>query len=855
MSGAASEATKAAASTETAAALLLLGHPAEAEAVLVGVSDTPSTALVGEALARQGRPLDALPQLIGALEQDPSQPAHWRSLIATLADAGLLDAARQALSQGVALGLPRADAGALEILLRARVTYGAPDPEGPPVEQPALEPAPAKPGPPPALVAEAKRLYALFLRGKHGRVAALARQVARRWPYHSTGHEFLASALEACGRPKDALAPARRLVSLAPGDVAARMRLDRLIAAANGGAEAVGGFGVTTLPPEASSAAEAWQRANQLHRDGCVADAIVAYRAADALCPNIAEIKHALAALLQATGRFDECVDELAKAVAIKPRSLHLRQAHAGVLLQQLRYAEAAEAYRAALELDPDNGECLTGLAAALKVIGALPDAEAMTRRAIDAGEDSVSVHATLGHILQLQGRIDEALACFRKALARDPDDVLAGSGLLFCETHNGDGGSEALFNAHRDYGARLERRIAPMHHARGSRAHAGAPRLGFVSGDLRAHAVAHFVAPFLFELRARGFELYAYSTYPTPDHVTAHLRGAFACWTEAHAMSDEQLAHQIAADRVDVLFDLSGHTAHHRLAVFAARPAPVQVSWIGYPATTGLGRMDYFICNAMLAPHGLLEGQFTEKLLRLPFSTVFDPFRIEPPVAPLPAQGRGHVTFGSFNRLSKVTPEVIGLWSRILAAAPATRMMVAAIPDEPARLRLLAAFAANGIPAERLDTQPRASFERYLALHDGVDLILDTFPYAGGTSTCFAQWQGVPTLTLAGATMQSRVGASLMAHLGLHGFVANSTDDYVEKAVAWAARWPDLAAVRAGLRPALARNMTDATRVVDGLEVALHSIWRRWCHGLPPESLDIALEAGSILDVPLECG
>ncbi len=846
-----------AAAADTAAALLLEGHAAEAEALLAGCTDAHGAALLGEALARQDRPMEALPHFISALEQDPSQPLHWRGFVATLAQAGLLDAARQALEQAVALGLPRAEAGALEILLRVQAEHGAPRAEDPaPTE--AVDGTPTAPaaGPPAALVAEARRLAGLFQRGRYGRVAALARQAVKRWPHHATGHEFLASALEALGRPAEALPPARRVVSLAPGDVAARMRLDRLIAAAHdGSATHQGGFGVATLPPDAGPAAAAWQRANALHREGRTEEAIAAYREADALCPDVAELKHALAALLQATGRLEECAAQLARAVEVKPHSLHLRQAHAGVLLQHLRHAEAAEAYRAALELDPDNGETLTGLAAALKVVGRLPDAEAMVRRAIAVGDDSVSVHATLGHILQLQGRIEEALACFRAALARDPDEVLAGSGLLFCETHSGESGPEALFQAHRDYGARLERRVAPMRHSRKLRAHAGPPRLGFVSGDLRAHAVSHFVAPFLFELRARGFELYAYSTYPTADHVTHHLRRAFACWTEAHAMTDAKLAAQIAADRIDILFDLSGHTAHHRLAVFAAKAAPVQASWIGYPATTGLTRMDYFLCNAMLAPHGTLETQFTEKLLRLPFSTVFEPFRVEPPVAPLPALTRGHITFGSFNRLSKVTPEVIALWARILHAVPGARMMVAAIPDEPARLRLLDAFAAHDIDAARLDTQPRTGFERYLALHDEVDLILDTFPYAGGTSTCFAQWMGVPTLTLAGDTMQARVGASLMAHVGLHGFIATSPEDYLARAAAWAARVPELAAVRAGLRDSLARGMTDPTRVVDGLEVALHGMWRRWCHGLPPESFDIALEAGSILDAPPGAG
>lgn len=799
--------------------------------------------------AQRQAALAALPPLIAALEADPAEPAHWRAFILGLAEAGLLEAAERALRQAASLGLSRADAGALEILLRLRAAYGPPR-EEPPAPETATEQAAPGAATPPALLAETRRLYALFAEGRHGRVVRLAREVARRWPHHAAGHEFLAAALEQLGRHAEALAPARRVVSLAPADVGARLRLDRLLAALRGEPAAGGGFGIATLPPEAAAAAAAWQRAHALHREGRIEEAIAAYREADALHPGIAELKHTLAALLQATGRSEASIAALAEAVAAKPRSLHLRQAHAGVLLQAMRHQEAAAAYRAALELDPENGESLVGLACALKATGPLAEAEAMARRALACGEDSVAAHSTLGHILQLQGRTEEALAAFRIALQRDPEEMQAGSGLLFCETHAGETDAETLFRKHRAYGERLERRVAPLRHDR-SRRHARAPRLGFVSGDLRAHAVAHFVAPFLFELARRGFELHAYSTVPAEDAVAAHLRQPFRAWTEAQAMDDETLARRIVEDRVDILFDLSGHTAHHRLPVFARKAAPVQASWIGYPATTGLARIDYVLCNPVLAPHGLLDGQFTEKLLRLPFSTVFDPFRTAPAVAPAPCLARGHVTFGSFNRLSKVTPAVIALWARILHAAPGTRLMVAAVPDAAARERLLAAFAAHGIPPERLDTHERTTLERYLALHAEADLLLDTFPYAGGTSTCFAQWMGVPTLTLAGATMQARVGASLNAHLGLHGFIAADEAEYLARAVAWAARPGRLAALRGELRGRVASRLTDPSRVVDGLEVALHGMWQRWCHGLPAESFDIRLEAGSILDAP----
>ncbi len=840
--------------SEAARAMLLSGDAAGAERILRPLlrqaPDAALSYLLGQALARQGRPMDALPHLLDALQADATRAEHWRDFVAALLDAGMPDAARQALGQAVQLGLPRADAGALEILLRIRETSGAPRDDAP---EEVWAPPPPEAGPPPlppALLAEARRLLDLFAKGRHARVAARARIIAKRWPQHVAGHEFLAAALEAMGEVEQALPPARRVVSLSPGDIGARLRLDRLIARRRGEevADATQVFGQAKLPAHAQGAAALWRQANALHREGRIAEAIEAYREANRLAPDVAELKHALAALLQATGRLEECSRLLAEAVALKPTSLHLRQAHAGVLLQRLKYPEAAMAYREALELDPENGESLAGLANATKVTGQLAEAEQLARRAIEYGDDSVTVHSTLGHILQLQGRTEEALASFRLALAREPNEVVAGSGQLFCETHSGHRTPQELFEAHRGYGERLERRIQPIRHDRRLRRHAGPPRIGFVSGDLRSHAVSHFIVPFLKELHTRGFEMHAYSSHPTEDHVTRFIRPVFRGWTAAHGMTDADLAAAVQADRVDILFDLSGHTAHHRLSLFAMRPAPVQASWIGYPATTGLRRMDYLLANAVSVPPEL-DGQFTEAVVRLPFSTVFHPLRTDPPVAPPPVTRNGHVTFGSFNRLSKVTQDVLALWAEILRAAPSARLMMAAVPDAATRDRLLASFAALGVEPARIEIEFRTGLDRYLDLHGRVDLLLDTFPYAGGTSTCFAAWMGVPTLTLAGETMQARFGASLNAHLGLHDLNADSAETYRDTALAWAARPHALARLRAGLRQRVMDRLADPRRVADGLEVALHTMWQRWCHGLPAESFAVELEDGSILD------
>jgi predicted O-linked N-acetylglucosamine transferase (SPINDLY family) len=312
--------------------------------------------------------------------------------------------------------------------------------------------------------------------------------------------------------------------------------------------------------------------------------------------------------------------------------------------------------------------------------------------------------------------------------------------------------------------------------------------------------------------------------------------------WTTISDIDDAAVADMVRADGIDILFNLTGYTGAYRLGVFAHRPSPLQVAWIGYPGTTGMSRMDYYLCDHVVAPRGVVDWQMTEKLVRMPASTVFDPRRSEPAVAALPALSSGCFTFGSFNRLSKMSDRVVRTWSRILNAVPDSRLLVGALADAPSRAKAVAAFAEQGIPAERLLLRPYTDLESYLAQFHEADLLLDTFPYAGGTTTCFGLWMGVPTLTLSGDMLHENTGASLVTQVGLPEFVATTEDEYVAKAVSWAPRVAELAQLRGALRARVEEHLVSPERLLDGMEVALHTMWRRWCQGLPVESFDVAL-------------
>jgi len=374
--------------------------------------------------------------------------------------------------------------------------------------------------------------------------------------------------------------------------------------------------------------------------------------------------------------------------------------------------------------------------------------------------------------------------------------------------------------------------------------------RIGYVSDDFRDHVTNCFFEPVLECHAAQGrasvaqgqgrpgataagqFEIFCYDTCPHPDAVTGRLQRLAHHWRPIAGLSDDAVAELVRKDAIDILVDLKGHTDNHRLLVFARKPAPLQVTWLGYPGTTGLDAMDYWVSDRHIADTGMTDQYHSEQLLRMPdFYMVFRPKAGDMPVGPLPALTNGHVTFGSFNALAKIGPAVIALWAEVLKAVPGARLLIAAIPEGQARTRLAEQFGRAGIPEERLILKGRAAHEDFLRLHHEVDIVLDAFPYNGTTTSLHDLWMGLPIVTLAGTFHASRVGVSLMTNLGLPELIAQSPADYVRIARDLAADTPRLNALRAGLRERLrASPLMDAARFTRNLEAAYREIWKTWC-------------------------
>jgi len=516
---------------------------------------------------------------------------------------------------------------------------------------------------------------------------------------------------------------------------------------------------------------------------------------------------------------------------------------------------DALAAMLVSVRLLPQDAEAHCNLGTALNKLRRLDQAEQWLRHALQINPNFAPAHTQLGDNFQLQGRYDEAEASFRRAIALDPgngsdDSDVPYAGLLFMMNHNPAVSADSLLEEHRRVGAYWDRSARPI---RPPRRHDDQPerrlQVGLVSADLRSHAVASFVEPVLREWRDNDtLRITVYYNHPTDDDVSRRLHGYVSRWFPVFGLSNLQLAQKIADDGIDILIDLSGHTAMHRLGTFAHRPAPVQASWLGYPATTGLSAMDYYLADKHFLPAAQFERYFTEKLVYLPAAWAFQPFDSAPPVNPLPAMESGTITFGSFNRLGKINEPTVQLWSRLLRALPAAKMILAGIPLERQHHRLIEWFAAAGIARDRLTVHPWSTLEAHLALHHQVDIGLESTPYTGCTTSNHALWMGVPTLTLVGPTPASRLSAANLGHLGLEEFITVSADEFVAKGLSWANDLPALAALRADLRARWQRAPARrAAFVADGIERALRRMWRQWCAGLPPESFEIgAPEAAS---------
>jgi protein O-GlcNAc transferase len=562
-------------------------------------------------------------------------------------------------------------------------------------------------------------------------------------------------------------------------------------------------------------------------------EAIACYRRAVELRPGSAEVRNNLGIVYFDLGKPDEAIACYRRAVELRPDFVEACYNLANALKDQENVDDAIACYRRALELRPGFPGAHSNLGNALKGQGKLAEAIACYRRALELRPDFAEAQNNLGNAFRDQGELDEAIASYQRALQLRSNYPAAHSNLLYTLHYCPGVTPAALAEAHaefdRRHAAHLSDAVAPHQKIHRSRDRV---RLGFVSPDLGRHPVGYFLVRALENLSQEQFETTCYSDRIVKDALTHRLQAASTRWRDIAGMSHERLAERIRADRIDILFDLAGHTARNRLLVFARRPAPIQISWIGYEGTTGLAAMDYLIADRLMIPPGS-ERHYRERVLRMPEGYLcYEPPETAPPVGPPPSLERGFATFGSFNNPAKITPDVVAVWARILRGTPASRLVMKyrGLTDPIVRARFLDLFAAQGVEPRRLDLLPWSSYSDYLASYHQVDVTLDPFPFSGSTITCESLWMGVPVIACPGESFASRHSLSHLSNVGLTETISRDVDEYVGLAVSLAEDGPRLSAMRSGLRGQMAASpLCDGKRFADNLTSMLRDVWERW--------------------------
>ncbi len=639
---------------------------------------------------------------------------------------------------------------------------------------------------------------ALTILGRPEDAVAAYRTAIRCKPDYAQAHANMGTALTALGRPDDAIAAC---------DTAIRCKPDLAEAHSN--------------------------RGNALADRGHLDDAVAAYTAAIRCKPDFAQARSNLGNTLRKLGRLDDAVAAYHTALRCKPDFAEAHFNLGNALTDQDRLDDAVAAYSLATRCKPDYAEAYANQGNALAALARLDDAIAVYHTAIRCKPDHAEAYSNLGNVLKDMGCLDDALTAFNTAIRCKPDLAEAYSNLLMSLHYQAGIGGAAILAQARRFAARFERFSGDRQFA--NDADAGRRlRVGYVSADFRKHSVAFFFEPVLRAQDRAAFEIFCYADVKKPDAVTARLRDLADHWRSTVGLSDAALAERIRQDGIDILVDLAGHSGNNRLPMFAGKPAPVQVTWLGYPGTTGLTAIDYRLVDSITDPETDGNAHASESLFRLAdgFLCYAPPENAPEPVTA--GSNDGSVTFGSFNNPAKLSTATLDAWAALLARLPdATLSLKGRSFDNAAtRALFLARFAERGIAPERIELAGFVTRSAdHLALYRKIDVGLDPFPYNGTTTTCEALWMGVPVVSLRGDRHSGRVGAALLTRVGLEELIARDVETYIEIAAALAADHARRAELRRSLRSRMAASpLCDGPGFARALDSAYRAMWRKWC-------------------------
>ena len=599
-----------------------------------------------------------------------------------------------------------------------------------------------------------------------------------------------------------------------------------------------------------------------LRRRGAQQEAVTEFVRATKLAPSDFASHYEAGTTLTGCGRLPEAIAHLEQACDLNPASVEARVDLGTALRLAGRPAEAVPHFREALRLRADHAAAHNNLGVALLDLFELDEALSCFARALELAPNLAEAHQNLGNALKELGRMSEAVTAYRRALELRPDYPVAHSNLLFSMMFDPASDARAILQEAKRFQARhltlepdrvmspvplspvplspvplspvplspVPLSPVPLSPVPGTAAERRL-RIGYVCADFREHVQMLFLPQLLRDHNRDEVAVFCYSNVRVPDAVTQLYVARADQFRSIAALDDDAAARMIRNDRIDVLVDLTMHMAHGRLGVFARRPAPLQVTWLAYPGTTGAESIDFRLSDPHLDPPGT-DDRYSERTARLPETFwCYDPMISELPVSELPAQKQGFVTFGSLNTFCKTNERTFALWAQVLRAIPGSRLLLLAPPGS-ARQRTCATFEKEGVASERIefvDSQPRAD---YMKTYWRIDIVLDTVPYNGHTTSLDAWWMGVPVVTLVGDTVVGRAGLSQTKNLGLDELCAESPDDFCARAVALGSDLERLASLRATLRQRIERSpLMDARRFARNLEQTLRELFREHAH------------------------
>ncbi|KAF3441625.1 hypothetical protein FNV43_RR15540 [Rhamnella rubrinervis] len=504
---------------------------------------------------------------------------------------------------------------------------------------------------------------------------------------------------------------------------------------------------------------------------------------------------------------------------------------------------KAVECYQKALTIKPNFSQSLNNLGVVYTVQGKMDAAASMIEKAIIANPTYAEAYNNLGVLYRDAGNISLAVDAYEQCLKIDPDSRNAGQNRLLAMNYINEGHDDKLFEAHRDWGRRFMR-LFPQYTSWENPKDPDRPLvIGYVSPDYFTHSVSYFIEAPLAHHDYANYKVVVYSAVVKADAKTIRFREKVlkkgGIWRDIYGIDEKKVAVMVREDKVDILVELTGHTANNKLGMMACRPAPVQVTWIGYPNTTGLPTVDYRISDSLADPPDTKQ-KHVEELVRLPECFLcYTPSPEAGPIAPTPALSNGFITFGSFNNLAKITPKVLQVWARILCAVPNSRLVVKCKPFccDSVRQRFITTLEQLGLESLRVDLLPLILLNHdHMQAYSLMDISLDTFPYAGTTTTCESLYMGVPCVTMAGSVHAHNVGVSLLGNVGLEHLIAKNEEEYVQLALHLASDITALSNLRMSLRELMSKSpVCDGPKYVLGLESTYRNMWRRYCEGDVP--------------------